>query len=118
MNYLLITFHLGIAVSSGFASVYTEKVIKASHSKIPDKQSEVKKQGGLAYMQCQLAIVSLLILGFYALIKDYNAIINDVRHMFYIIYRTLISCLLSLLTCTCLFATIGFLPKFWCTCIH
>lgn len=64
---------LGIACSSGFASVYTEKVIKAAR-----KTSNVSKQGdfGLAHMQAQLAIVSLVILGAYAFIQDFNEIMT------------------------------------------
>mmetsp|Transcript_14232 Transcript_14232/g.26698 ORF Transcript_14232/g.26698 Transcript_14232/m.26698 type:complete len:404 (+) Transcript_14232:951-2162(+) len=66
---------LGIACSSGFASVYTEKVIKTSRK---NTSNIVNKQGdyGLAHMQAQLAIVSLVILGAYALIQDFNDIMT------------------------------------------
>lgn len=64
---------LGIACSSGFASVYTERVIKAAK-----KTSSINKEDyGLAYTQVQLAVVSLLILGMYALVKDAKAIMED-----------------------------------------
>jgi len=61
-------------VSSGFASVYTEKVIKTAR-----KNVNVNKEGefGLAHMQAQLAIVSLVILGVYALIQDFELIMKD-----------------------------------------
>jgi len=62
---------LGIALSSGFASVYTEKVIKAQ------RNNNVARQNySLAYMQVQLALVSLVIIGLYACIKDYDAIVT------------------------------------------
>jgi len=57
---------IGIAISSGFASVYTEKVIKS------ERNNKVKKS--LAHMQAQLAIVSLVILGFYAVSQDHKVI--------------------------------------------
>eukprot|EP00547_Thalassionema_nitzschioides_P007496 CAMPEP_0194203922 /NCGR_PEP_ID=MMETSP0156-20130528/3569_1 /TAXON_ID=33649 /ORGANISM="Thalassionema nitzschioides, Strain L26-B" /LENGTH=359 /DNA_ID=CAMNT_0038929783 /DNA_START=164 /DNA_END=1243 /DNA_ORIENTATION=- len=63
---------LGIAVSSGFASVYTEKVIKAQRS-----NSVSRKNYSLAYMQVQLALVSLVILGIYAIVMDYEKIRNN-----------------------------------------
>jgi hypothetical protein len=65
----------GIALTSGFASVYTEKVIKSSR-----KNSSIKDKDryGLAHMQCQLALVSLIILGFYAAIKDSKEIMKNV----------------------------------------
>jgi UDP-sugar transporter A1/2/3 len=68
-----ITATLGIALSSGFASVYTEKVIKAQ------RNNNVARQNySLAYMQFQLAAVSLVILGFYASMKDFAAISKNV----------------------------------------
>jgi len=65
---------LGIACSSGFASVYTEKVIKTAR-----KTSNVSKEGefGLVHMQAQLAIVSLVILGMYAFIQDFDMIMSN-----------------------------------------
>lgn len=65
---------LGIATSSGFASVYTEKVIKSAR-----KKTDVSKSGefGLAHMQAQLAIVSLVILGVYAVAHDYELILQN-----------------------------------------
>eukprot|EP00546_Thalassionema_frauenfeldii_P004371 CAMPEP_0178912550 /NCGR_PEP_ID=MMETSP0786-20121207/10332_1 /TAXON_ID=186022 /ORGANISM="Thalassionema frauenfeldii, Strain CCMP 1798" /LENGTH=369 /DNA_ID=CAMNT_0020585159 /DNA_START=49 /DNA_END=1158 /DNA_ORIENTATION=+ len=69
---------LGIAVSSGFASVYTEKVIKAQRS-----NNVSRKNYSLAYMQVQLALVSLVILGIYAVIIDYEKIRdNGLLHNF------------------------------------
>lgn len=68
---ILATF--GIAVSSGFASVYTEKVIKSASAQ---SSTKTKEQYSLAHMQCQLAVVSLFILGFYALIQDSEAILK------------------------------------------
>jgi solute carrier family 35 (UDP-sugar transporter), member A1/2/3 len=60
---------LGIALSSGFASVYTEKVIKAQRR--PDKV----KDFGLAYTQVQLALMSLFSIGVYAVFRDWSAIL-------------------------------------------
>ena len=54
---------LGIALSSGFASVYTEKVIKKK------KREENRRGYSLAYMQVQLAGVSLVIIGVWAIGK-------------------------------------------------
>jgi len=65
---------LAIAVSSGFAGVYTEKVIKAQR-----KKSVAAQNYSLAYMQVQLALVSLVILGIYAVAKDHKAILENVR---------------------------------------
>jgi len=62
---------VSIAVSSGFASVYTEKVIKAQRN-----VNMVRQNYSLAYMQVQLALVSLIIVGAYALIIDYQEIIK------------------------------------------
>jgi UDP-sugar transporter A1/2/3 len=66
-----ITATLGIALSSGFASVYTEKVIKAQRAPQKERQSY-----SLAYMQVQLALVSLIIIGAYAMVMDFKAIIE------------------------------------------
>lgn len=60
---------LGIATSSGFASVYTEKVIKAKRN-----QNVTCKNYSLAYMQVQLALVSLVIIGMYAIFMDFDDI--------------------------------------------
>lgn len=62
---------LGIAVSSGFASVYTEKVIKTQRQRSP-----VNGQYSLAYTQVQLASMSLLTIGIYACIMDFRPIIE------------------------------------------
>jgi UDP-sugar transporter A1/2/3 len=61
---------MGIAVSSGFASVYTEKVIKAQRRPASIADGEYS----LAYTQVQLALMSLLTIGVYALLKDHAAI--------------------------------------------
>ena len=63
---------LGIAVSSGFASVYTEKVIKTQRT----SQSAVVGQYSLAYTQVQLASMSLLTIGIYACIMDFRTIVD------------------------------------------
>jgi len=59
---------LTIAVSSGFASVFTEKVIKSQ------RRSVEHGEYGLAYTQVQLALMSLLTMGAYALWMDYAII--------------------------------------------
>lgn len=65
-------------MSSGFASVYTEKVIKA-----PRNKNVTRENYSLAYMQVQLAVVSLVILGFYAIFADYKEISkNGLLHNF------------------------------------
>jgi len=62
----------GIACSSGFASVFTEKVIKTAR-----KSSNINtEEFGLAHMQAQLAIVSLVILGLYAFVQDFEMIMT------------------------------------------
>lgn len=81
---------LCISACSGFASVYTEKVIKAKRSITTKEKSEEKlpivqsakngedatqpppepQQYGLVYTQVQLAFVSLVIMGFYCLIME------------------------------------------------
>jgi len=58
---------LGIAVSSGFASVYTEKVIKSQRRAVAGKYS-------LAYTQVQLASMSLLTIGVYTFFADFEQI--------------------------------------------
>jgi solute carrier family 35 (UDP-sugar transporter), member A1/2/3 len=62
---------LGIAVSSGFASVYTEKVIKTQRQK-----PTVSTQYTLAYTQVQLASMSLVTMGIYACLMDYATIME------------------------------------------
>lgn len=62
---------LGIAVSSGFASVFTEKVIKSQRAKSP-----VTGSYSLAYTQVQLASMSLVTIGIYAVFKDFHAIVE------------------------------------------
>lgn len=63
---------VGIAVSSGFASVYTEKVIK-SHKK---NLSDAAAPPSLAYTQVQLASMSLVAIGAYAMLMDFGAIVE------------------------------------------
>jgi UDP-sugar transporter A1/2/3 len=62
---------LGIAVSSGFASVYSEKVIKAQQAKSSGNGSY-----SLAYTQVQLASMGLLTIGVYVIINDFQRIIE------------------------------------------
>ena len=63
---------LGIAVSSGFASVYTEKVIKTQR-----QASTISGQYSLAYTQVQLASMSLVTIGIYAMLMDFGQIIEN-----------------------------------------
>lgn len=72
---------LSIAACSGFASVYTEKVIKAKrkiNDDLPKSQNEPsqKEQYGLAYTQVQLAFVSLVIMGLYCMTVEFDVIIE------------------------------------------
>jgi UDP-sugar transporter A1/2/3 len=67
-----ITATLGIALSSGFASVYTEKVIKGQRRPSSTTSSEY----GLAYSQVQLALMSLATIGLYACMKDFREIVR------------------------------------------
>ena len=82
---------VGIAACSGFASVYTEKVIKAKRSinsggsgsdQLPSQQHDVvkvqpiKEKYGLAYTQVQLAAVSLVIMGFYCAVAEMDQILE------------------------------------------
>ena len=61
-----------IAASSGLASVYTEKVIKAQRSRIVVESD----QYGLAYTQVQQALVSLTVIGVYVVFMDYVEIMK------------------------------------------
>ena len=63
---------LGIAASSGLASVYTEKVIKGGGNN--SRSPKLSEEYGLAYTQVQLALMSLLTIGLYACAKDSQAI--------------------------------------------
>lgn len=67
-----VTATLGIAVSSGFASVFTEKVIKAHKKSL----SENAAPPSLAYTQVQLASMSLLAIGAYAIVMDFRPIVE------------------------------------------
>ena len=84
---------LGIAACSGFASVYTEKVIKAKRNiksgggdnkqqDLPSTTQQTneaqaqKNQWGLAYTQVQLAFVSLIIMGFYCVVMEMEEILK------------------------------------------
>jgi len=60
-----------IAVSSGFASVYTEKVIKQRRRPILESG-----EYGLAYLQVQLALMSIISMGGYACIRDFSTIVE------------------------------------------
>lgn len=73
-----ITATLAIALSSGFASVYTEKVIKAQKGRTVQDQDY-----GLAYTQVQLALMSIVTIGAYAAFRDWEAIVtNGLFHNF------------------------------------
>ena len=61
---------VGIALFSGFASVYTEKVIKRHKAVSTDEGVP----SGLAYTQVQLALTSLIIGGTWALVTDWTPI--------------------------------------------
>lgn len=63
---------LGIALSSGFASVYTEKVIKAQRGRTVVENDKY----GLAYTQVQLALMSIVTIGAYACAKDFSKILQ------------------------------------------
>ena len=71
---------LGIAACSGFAAVYTEKVIKAKrpcNDQLPSSHDNPSKEKyGLAYTQVQLAIVSLVIMGFYCVVMEMDQILE------------------------------------------
>jgi solute carrier family 35 (UDP-sugar transporter), member A1/2/3 len=73
MDILPTYLFLGIILSSGFASVFTEKVIKASRK---SQDGFNKDEYSLAYMQAQLAIVSLVLLGVYSFFRDFNTILE------------------------------------------
>jgi solute carrier family 35 (UDP-sugar transporter), member A1/2/3 len=68
---------LGIALSSGFASVYTEKVIKSPNraSNRPNWTTD-GSEFSLAYTQVQLASMSLVAMGIYAMIMDFRPIVE------------------------------------------
>ena len=61
---------LGIALSSGFAAVYTEKVIKAQRPAPEANGATSPRETGLAYTQIQLAMTSLVIEGAWAAMTD------------------------------------------------
>ena len=76
---------LSIAACSGFASVYTEKVIKAKRNiarkeeqeELPLNQTQQpQQQYGLVYTQVQLAFVSLVIMGFYCIVMELEEILQ------------------------------------------
>lgn len=74
---------LGIAASSGLASVYTEKVIKGGGGGNNARSPKLSEEYGLAYTQVQLALMSLLTIGLYACAKDSQAIYeNGLFHNF------------------------------------
>jgi len=61
----------GIALASGFAGVYTEKVIKTHRATLP-----VFGAYSLAYTQVQLALMSLATIGIYAIVHDFRVILS------------------------------------------
>lgn len=64
---------VGIILSSGFASVFTEKVIKSTRK---NHDGFNKDEYSLAYMQAQLALVSLILLGVYSFFRDFKTILE------------------------------------------
>jgi len=62
---------LGIAMSSGFASVYTERVIKGRGAVRTVSDADY----GLAYTQVQLALMSIVAIVIYAMITDFRQIV-------------------------------------------
>ena len=63
---------LTIATLSGFAAVYTERVLK--HAKL--SAHSMSHDNVLPYMQIQMALASLLIIGVFAIICDFPVIIE------------------------------------------
>ena len=64
---------LTIALSSGFASVYTEKVIKAQRGRTVADSN----QYGLAYTQVQLAIMSAASIGVWIAVSDMREVMEE-----------------------------------------
>mmetsp|Transcript_29831 Transcript_29831/g.54053 ORF Transcript_29831/g.54053 Transcript_29831/m.54053 type:complete len:283 (+) Transcript_29831:2-850(+) len=60
---------LGISLASGFAAVYTEKVIKSQKTTHFDRSKY-----SLAYMQVQLAGMSLMVMGAFAVATEFEVI--------------------------------------------
>lgn len=90
-----ITATLGIAVSSGFASVFTEKVIKGGQQAKP-RPSDGGDEYGLAYTQVQLAGMSLLTIGLYAIATDFKVIVE-----YGLFYNFTFGAFLSVLSSAC-----------------
>jgi len=61
---------LTIATLSGFAAVYTEAVLKQG------VQSKAHSSDMLSYMQIQMALASLLVIGVFALVLDMPVIVE------------------------------------------
>jgi len=66
-----------IATLSGFAAVYTEGVLKREGSaQHPDRHPHARGNHSLAYMQIQMALASLLLIGAFALVQDFAVIVE------------------------------------------
>ena len=63
---------LTIATLSGFAAVYTERVLKHA----PLQAHAANSSDVLPYMQIQMALASLLIIGVFALMSDFPVIVE------------------------------------------